>query len=128
MCARTLWLRLAGAARRPACGRRRSAVLAALPEFLTASVLASVVGVQLGWLPALGWYGPQWTVLPALALGLPAGALLGRLLDDLLPGAFAEPWALAAAARGIPPGASPARRCAAACPDCCPTSGCSWSA
>ncbi|GAA3881292.1 ABC transporter permease subunit [Streptomyces lacrimifluminis] len=88
-------------------GRRRgggsgSAMVAALPEFLTASVLATVVGVQLGWLPALGWYGLQWTILPGLALGLPAGALLGRLLDDLLPGAFAEPWALAAAARGIP--------------------------
>ncbi|MFD3496686.1 ABC transporter permease subunit [Streptomyces sp. NPDC058678] len=102
ICARTLWL---GAHRR-LDGRRAggggSAVLAALPEFLTASVLATVVGVQLGWLPALGWYGPQWTVLPALALGLPAGAVIGRLLDDLLPGAFAEPWALAAAARGLP--------------------------
>ncbi|WP_406170746.1 ABC transporter permease subunit [Streptomyces canus] len=102
VCARTLWL---GAHRR-LDGRRAgggaSAMLAALPEFLTASVLATVVGVQLGWLPALGWYGPQWTVLPALALGLPAGAVLGRLLDDLLPGAFAEPWALAAEARGLP--------------------------
>ncbi|MFI6931429.1 ABC transporter permease subunit [Streptomyces sp. NPDC050287] len=102
VCARTLWL---GAHRRLG-GRRAggggSAVLAALPEFLTASVLATVVGVQWGWLPALGWYGPQWTVLPALALGLPAGAVIGRLLDDLLPGAFAEPWALAAAARGLP--------------------------
>ncbi|MCL8015574.1 ABC transporter permease subunit [Streptomyces sp. AS02] len=102
ICARTLWL---GAWRR-LDGRRAggsgSAVLAALPEFLTASVLATVVGVQLGWLPALGWYGPQWTILPALALGLPAGAVLGRLLDDLLPGAFAEPWALAATARGLP--------------------------
>ncbi|MEU8650733.1 ABC transporter permease subunit [Streptomyces sp. NPDC048737] len=102
VCARTLRLgarhRLAG---RPA-GGSGAAVLAALPEFLTASVLATVVGVQWGWLPALGWYGPQWTVLPALALGLPAGAVLGRLLDDQLPGAFAEPWALAAAARGLP--------------------------
>lgn len=102
ICARTLWL---GAHQR--LGARRaggggSAVLAALPEFLTASVLATVVGVQLGWLPALGWYGPRWAVLPGLALGLPAGAVLGRLLDDLLPGAFAEPWALSAAARGLP--------------------------
>jgi peptide/nickel transport system permease protein len=77
-------------------------MLAALPEFLIASVLATVIGVQWGWLPAVGWYGPQWTVLPALALGLPAGAVLGRLLDDQLPGAFDEPWALAAAARGLP--------------------------
>ncbi|MFG2126455.1 ABC transporter permease subunit [Streptomyces sp. NPDC048751] len=97
LCARTL---RTGLPRRTAGSA--SAVLAALPEFLTASVLATVVGVQLGWLPALGWYGPAWTVLPALALGLPAGAVLGRLLDDLLPGAFAEPWALAAAARGLP--------------------------
>ncbi|MFE8990149.1 ABC transporter permease subunit [Streptomyces collinus] len=114
VCARTLWL---GSTRR--LGTRRpggtgSAVLAALPEFLFASVLASVIGVQLGWLPALGWYGPQWMVLPSLALGLPAGAVLGRLLDDLLPGAFTEPWALAAAARGLPPRAvarKAVRRC-----------------
>ncbi|MFI8191464.1 ABC transporter permease subunit [Streptomyces sp. NPDC085946] len=99
VCARTL--RTGGRSRRSGTG---SAVLAALPEFLTASVLATVVGVHLGWLPALGWYGPRWTVLPALALGLPAGAVLGRLLDDLLPGAFAEPWARAAAARGLPRG------------------------
>ncbi|MEV6177366.1 ABC transporter permease subunit [Streptomyces sp. NPDC052015] len=114
VCARTLYLgahrRLGG---RPA-GGSGSAALAALPEFLTASVLATVVGVHLGWLPALGWYGPQWTVLPALALGLPAGAVLGRLLDDQLPGAFAEPWALAAAARGLP-GRSIARQALRRC-------------
>ncbi|MFE6822344.1 ABC transporter permease subunit [Streptomyces sp. NPDC057690] len=114
VCARTLYLgarrRLEG---RPA-GGSGSAVLAALPEFLTASVLATVVGVQWGWLPALGWYGPQWTVLPALALGLPAGAVLGRLLDDQLPAAFAEPWASAAAARGLS-GRSVARKALRRC-------------
>lgn len=103
VCARTLRLGTRGGlgARRP--GGTATAVLAALPEFLVASVLASVIGVQLGWLPALGWYGPQWMVLPSLALGLPAGAVLGRMLDDLLPGAFGEPWVMAAAARGVPP-------------------------
>lgn len=114
VCARTLWL---GAHRRlddRRAGGSLAAMLAALPEFLTGSVLAVVVGVHLGWLPALGWYGPQWTVLPALALGLPAGALLGRMLDDLLLGAFAEPWALAAAARGIP-GRSIARQAVRRC-------------
>ncbi len=114
VCARTLWLgsrrRLGG--RGP--GGTGSAVLAALPEFLIASVLASVIGVQLGWLPALGWYGPQWMILPSLALGLSAGALLGRMLDDLLPAVFAEPWAPAATARGVPP-KSVARRALRRC-------------
>ncbi|WP_143675421.1 ABC transporter permease subunit, partial [Streptomyces sp. JV178] len=103
VCARTLRL---GSRRRlgdRTPGGTAAAVLAALREFRLACGLASVIGVQLGWLPALGWYGPQWMVLPSLALGLPAGAVLGRMLDDLLPCAFAEPWALAAAARGIPP-------------------------
>lgn len=114
VCARTLRL---GAHRRlddRRGGGSAAAMLAALPEFLTGSVLAVAVGVHLGWLPALGWYGPRWTVLPALALGLPAGALLGRMLDDLLPGAFAEPWALAAAARGIP-GRATARQAVRRC-------------
>ncbi|MFI8215231.1 ABC transporter permease subunit [Streptomyces sp. NPDC085932] len=114
VCARTLRL---GARRRLGAhrpGGSAAAVLAALPEFLVASVLASVIGVQLGWLPALGWYGPRWMVLPSLALGLPAGAVLGRMLDDLLPGAFAEPWASAAAARGIP-AASLARQAVRRC-------------
>ncbi|MEH0574215.1 ABC transporter permease subunit [Streptomyces sp. B21-108] len=101
VCARTLYLGARRSLDRRTAGGTGSAVLAALPEFLTASVLATVVGVQWGWLPALGWYGPQWTVLPALALGLPAGAVLGRLLDDQLPAAFAEPWAVAAVARGL---------------------------
>ncbi|GAA2938652.1 ABC transporter permease subunit [Kitasatospora cinereorecta] len=80
-----------------------AAVLAALPEFLLAAVLATVLSVQLGWFPALGWGRAEQLVLPALAMGIPAGALLGRLLDDALPAAFAEPWARAATAAGMPP-------------------------
>lgn len=101
VCARTLWL---SARRRPLPRGAGSggALLAALPEFLLASVLAAVIGVRLGWLPAVGWYGWSWMPLPALALGLPVGAALGRILDDVLPGAFAEPWVRAAAARGMP--------------------------
>ncbi|MGW1408014.1 ABC transporter permease subunit [Streptomyces sp. NPDC002403] len=101
LCAGTL---RRGARRRIVTARAgvSAAVLAALPEFLLAAVLAAVVAVQLGWLPALGWGAPEQTVLPALAMGIPAGALLGRLLDDALPAAFAEPWARAAAAGGLP--------------------------
>ncbi|MGP4045224.1 ABC transporter permease subunit [Streptomyces sp. 2A115] len=69
-----------------------AAMLAALPEFLLATVALLVCGVWLGWLPTSGWQGPQYMVLPALALGIPAGGLLGRLVADALPAVLEERW------------------------------------
>jgi ABC-type dipeptide/oligopeptide/nickel transport system permease subunit len=80
-----------------------AAVLAALPKFLLASLLATVCGVWWGWFPSQGWEGPRSMVLPSLALGIPSGAMLGGLLDQALPAAFHEPWARAAYAAGLPP-------------------------
>ncbi|MFI0241973.1 ABC transporter permease subunit [Streptomyces sp. NPDC016845] len=77
-------------------------VLATLPEFLLASVLATLFAVRLGWFPAQGWQSPASAVLPALALGIPAGAVLGRLAQDALPAAFAEPWVRTWRASGMP--------------------------
>lgn len=68
------------------------AALAALPEFLLAAVLLVTLSVGLGWFPPYGWDGPHHLVLPALALGIPAGAVLGTLLGDALPAVFHEPW------------------------------------
>lgn len=77
-------------------------VLTALPEFLLASALLVVVAVQLRWLPPYGWSTPAHTVLPALALGLPAGGLLGRLLADAVAGAAGERWVGVWRAAGAP--------------------------
>lgn len=68
------------------------AALAALPEFLLAAVLLVTLSVWLGWFPPYGWDGPLHLVLPALALGIPGGAVLGTLLNDALPAVFQEPW------------------------------------
>ncbi|SMC49820.1 ABC transporter permease subunit [Lentzea albidocapillata] len=68
------------------------AALAALPEFLLAAVLLVSLSVWLGWFPPYGWDGPLHLVLPALALGIPGGAVLGTLLNDALPAVFREPW------------------------------------
>nr|WP_306438955.1 ABC transporter permease subunit [Kocuria sediminis] len=89
-CVPTVRVGLAG---RPARGAgAAAAALTALPEFLLAAVLLIVVAVWWGWLPPYGWRGPQHVVLPALALGLPAGGLIGRLLSTALAGAFTERW------------------------------------
>lgn len=103
VCARTLRL---GSRQRLRQGRAGTgaAVLAALPKFLLASLLATVCGVWLGWFPSQGWAGPQSMVLPALALGVPSGAVIGGLLDQSLPAAFHEPWARTWRAYGLPPG------------------------
>jgi len=66
--------------------------LTALPEFLLASALLVLVAVQLRWLPPYGWSGLDTAILPALALGIPAGGLLGRLLADALSGTGEERW------------------------------------
>ncbi|CAM5714985.1 ABC transporter permease subunit [Streptomyces aurantiogriseus] len=100
VCARTLHL---GSRRRLRQARAGTgaAVLAALPKFLLASLLATVCGVWLGWFPSQGWAGPQSMVLPALALGVPSGAVIGGLLDQSLPAAFHEPWARTWRAYGL---------------------------
>lgn len=69
-----------------------AAMLAAVPEFLLATVALLLCGVWLGWLPTSGWQGPEYMVLPALALGVPAGGLLGRLVADALPAVLDERW------------------------------------
>ncbi|MDQ0930233.1 ABC transporter permease subunit [Streptomyces turgidiscabies] len=102
--ARTLYLGSRRRLRRARAGTG-AAVLAALPKFLLASLLATVCGVWLGWLPSSGWEGPRSMVLPSLALGAPSGAMIGGLLDQSLPAAFQEPWARTWRAYGLASGA-----------------------
>ncbi|MFF7263397.1 ABC transporter permease subunit [Streptomyces sp. NPDC008159] len=89
---------LAGALVAPVLVRGRgtagafAAMLAAVPEFLLATVALLVCGVWLGLLPTSGWAGPEYLVLPAVALGVPAGGLLGRLVADALPAVLDERW------------------------------------
>ncbi|VXA92023.1 ABC transporter permease subunit [Nocardioides sp. AX2bis] len=82
-----------GLAGRPAAGPGVVATtLTALPELVTALVLLMVLGVWLGWLPPYGWDSWAHVVLPALALGVPAGGLVGRLLAEAVSATTAERW------------------------------------
>ncbi|ENG6106374.1 ABC transporter permease subunit [Serratia liquefaciens] len=88
----TLWRGLHGENYRPAGVLAVS--LTALPEFLLAALLLIVGAVWLQWFPPYGWQSLQHAILPALALGLPAGGLLALLLNDGLAATFSERWLL----------------------------------
>lgn len=69
-----------------------AAVLGSVPEIVVALVLVAVVAVGWGVLPTSGFASGAHLVLPALALGLPAGGLLARILSSGVDGTLAESW------------------------------------
>ncbi|KML66591.1 ABC transporter permease subunit [Pectobacterium peruviense] len=90
LCASTFRQGLRGQVHRS--GGLFAALFTALPEFLLASFLLIVGAVWLQWFPPYGWLGLHYAVLPSLALGIPAGGYLGRILADALSATFSENW------------------------------------
>ena len=79
-----------------------AAVLAAFPEIVLGSVLVLLVAVQARLLPTSGFSGPEYLVLPALALGVPAGGLLARLLSASVDATLDEGWVRTWRSLGVP--------------------------
>lgn len=77
------------------------ATLTAMPEFMLSALFLVVFSVWLGWFPPYGWEGAAHIVLPALALGLPGGGFLGRLLANAIAATFHERWIAAWAVAGF---------------------------
>lgn len=102
-----LVLGLADAASRgrvlPAVLRGVSLVLISVPGFALAFLLVAQFSLTLRWFPTQGMAG-GWraVVLPALVLGLPAGAALGRVLANRLREVAAQPYLVTARAHGHP--------------------------
>lgn len=90
LCLPTLWRGMRGQPRLSNGGM--AAVMTALPEFLLAALLLMVFAVWWPVCPPFGWKNLHYAVLPALAMGLPAGGMLGRLGSDALASAFSERW------------------------------------
>lgn len=78
-----------------------AAILTAMPEFMLSALLLVVGSVWLGWFPPYGWNSWPHVVLPAVALGLPGGGLLGRLLTNAIAATFQERWIATWAAAGF---------------------------
>lgn len=80
-----------------------AAGLVSLPSFWLASVLALVVSLQLGWLPAVGYQGYSYTVLPAIVLAVEIAPMLMRSLALTLGAARREPFIRIGPVRGLSP-------------------------
>ncbi|MGE5245978.1 MAG: ABC transporter permease [Betaproteobacteria bacterium] len=95
----------------PAAIRVCSVVLLSLPPLLT-SLLLVFVAARTGWFPVGGmrsvraasaWSDVGWhLIVPSVALALPIAAMFERLQSQAMSEAAAEPYVLAALARGVP--------------------------
>ena len=89
-----------------------NAVAIAVPTFVVGTVLILVFGVQLRWLPSGGTppdgfssspqISAQYLLLPAVTLGLPAGAVLARFLTESLRTELRQPYSVTARSLGVP--------------------------
>ncbi len=95
------------ALRRGGIGDTLSSTLAlvamALPNFVLGPVLLLVFAVELRWFPIGGAGSAAALVLPAATLGLSLAAVLARMTRAALIEVLAEPYLVAARARGLHP-------------------------
>lgn len=75
-------------------------VLTALPGYLLALVLILIFASWLRWLPTGGWDGPQYAIIPVLALGLEHVARMARFVRSSVLESLRDEYVVAAYAKG----------------------------
>lgn len=72
-----------------------------IPEFWLGTVLALVIGVDLGWLPVAGLGGWKYLVLPSITLALPLASGLTRLIRSAMVQTLDMDYVRTAKAKGV---------------------------
>ncbi|MCJ2127539.1 ABC transporter permease [Methylobacterium sp. E-045] len=80
-----------------------SSVFVSLPNFWLGIVLALLLSVKLGWLPAIGYGGFSYTVLPALVLAVELSPVLIRTLSGAVAAQMGESYVTVGQVRGLSP-------------------------
>ncbi|WP_205856350.1 ABC transporter permease [Phytoactinopolyspora endophytica] len=72
----------------------------ALPGYLFALLLVLIFSVGLGWLPVRGWNGPEYMIIPVVALAVQPTAQLARYVRSSMLEALRDEYVTAAYAKG----------------------------
>lgn len=73
-----------------------------MPAFWVGLLLAQIFALKLGWLPATGFYGPKYWVLPAITVGLNTSALVMRMTRSTMLEVIRQDYIRTAKAKGLP--------------------------
>ncbi len=73
----------------------------ALPNFVIASILILIFVIEVPLLPAAGWGGYRYLILPAVCLGLPFAAYIARLTRTGMLDVLGQDWIRTARAKGL---------------------------
>lgn len=78
-----------------------SSIFISLPNFWLAIVLALLFSVKLGWLPAVGYGGFSYTILPAIVLAVELSPVLIRTLSGAVAAQMGEAYVAVGRIRGL---------------------------
>ena len=78
-----------------------SSVFISLPNFWLGIVLTLLLSVKLGWLPAIGYHGFAYTILPAVVLAVEMSPVLIRTLVGAVSSQMTEPYVSVGRVRGL---------------------------
>lgn len=72
------------------------------PNYWVAVMMIQIVAVKLKWLPASGYKGIEYAIMPAIVLGLPLAGVFCRNVRVNMLGSMQQNFSKAAKARGVP--------------------------
>ena len=72
------------------------------PNYWVAVMMIQIVAVKMKWLPASGYKGIEYAIMPAIVLGLPLAGVFCRNVRVNMLGSMQQNFSKAAKARGVP--------------------------